>query len=98
MVGKDDIEATGASVPDMEGIVDYAKSLSTVEIAICVIQMTEGIRVSLRSKTIDISELALAFGGGGHKLAAGFTLKQCGLQETIDTILEKIEDLGLIDE
>jgi len=98
MIGKDDIEATGASVHDMEGIVDHAKSLATVELAICVMQMTEGTRVSLRSKHIDISGLALVFGGGGHKTASGFTLTQCGLQETIDTILEKIEDLGLIDE
>jgi phosphoesterase RecJ-like protein len=97
IIGKEDIEATGATIPDMEGIVDYAKSLATVEIAICAMETSEGIRVSLRSTEIDISKLALEFGGGGHKLAAGFTLKQCGLQEIIDTILVKIDNLGLID-
>ncbi len=40
----------------------------------------------------------MAFGGGGHKVASGFTLTQIGLQESIDTILTKIEELGILDE
>lgn len=97
MITKEDIAATGATVPDMEGIVDYAKSLITVEVALFAMELDEGIRISLRSKKADVSKVALAFGGGGHKVAAGFTLAQCGLQESIDTILLKIQDLGLID-
>jgi phosphoesterase RecJ-like protein len=96
-VTKDDIGASGATVADMEGIVDYARSLVTVEIALFAMELDEGIRISLRSKKVDVSNIALAFGGGGHKVAAGFTLKQCGLQQSIDTILDKIEELGLID-
>ena len=98
MVTKEDIEATGATVPDMEGIVDYARSLATVEIAVFAMELASGIRISLRSEKVDVSRVAMAFGGGGHKVAAGFTLKQCGLQESIDTILKKIEELGIIDE
>jgi len=96
-VTKDDIVSSGATVPDMEGIVDYARSLATVEIALFAMELDDGIRISLRTKKVDISDVALAFGGGGHKVAAGFTLKQCGLQQSIDTILDKIEELGLID-
>ena len=34
-------------------------------------------RVSLRSKgTVDVREVAVAFGGGGHRNAAGFTPKR----------------------
>ncbi len=102
MVTKEDIRASGATVPDMEGVVDYARSLATVEIAIFAMELEQGIRISLRSKKVDVSKVATAFGGGGHKVAAGFTLDdkvlQCGLQESIDTILEKIEELGLLDE
>ncbi len=98
IASKEDIKATGATVPDMEGIVDYAKSLATVEIAIFAMELEDGIRISLRSKGEDISLVALAFGGGGHKMAAGFTMKQCGLQTSIDTILQKIYELGLLDE
>jgi phosphoesterase RecJ-like protein len=95
-VTEKDIKATGASVPDMESVVDYAKSLMTVEVAVFAMELKDGIRISLRSKTVDVSKVAMAFGGGGHKVAAGFTLMQCGLQTSIDTILEKIEELDLI--
>jgi len=98
MVTKEDIKASGATVPDMEGVVDYARSLATVEIAIFAMELEHGIRISLRSKKADVSKVALAFGGGGHKVAAGFILSQCSLQESIGTILEKIEELGIIDE
>jgi phosphoesterase RecJ-like protein len=98
MVTKEDIEATGATIPDMEGIVDYARSLATVEVALFAMELDDGIRISLRSEKVDVSKVATAFGGGGHKVAAGFTLSQCGLQESIDTILKKIEELGIIDE
>ncbi len=101
-VTQEDIRASGATVPDMEGVVDYARSLATVEIAIFAMELEQGIRISLRSKKVDVSKVAMAFGGGGHKVAAGFILddkvSQCGLQESIDTILEKIEELGLLDE
>lgn len=98
MVTKEDISASGATVPDMEGVVDYARSLATVEIAIFAMELEGGIRISLRSKKVDVSKVAMAFGGGGHKVAAGFMLAQSSLQESIDTILAKIEELGLLDE
>jgi len=97
MVSKEDIQATGASVSDMEGVVDYAKSLVTVKVAIFAMELEHGIRVSLRSKGADVSKVAVAFGGGGHKTAAGFTLTQCGLQTSIDTILQKIYKLGILE-
>lgn len=33
------------------------------------------IKISLRSKTVDVSRIAELFGGGGHKSAAGFQIK-----------------------
>ena len=98
MVTQSDIIATGARMPDMEGIVDYARSLATVEIGLFAMELEDGIRISLRSKTLDVSQVAAVFGGGGHKVAAGFILQQTNLQETIDTILKKIEELGILNE
>ena len=97
-VTKEEIISSGATIPDMEGIVDYARSLATVEIALFAMELEDGIRISLRSKKVDVARVAMAFGGGGHKVAAGFTLQQSGLQESIDTILDKINELGLLDE
>ncbi|HEY9129516.1 MAG TPA: DHH family phosphoesterase [Sulfurovum sp.] len=98
MVTKRDREETGATVPDLEGIVDYGRSLATVEVSLFAMELDSGIRISLRSKKADVSKVAMAFGGGGHKVASGFTLTQFGLQESIDTILKKIEELGILDE
>ncbi|RLA71364.1 MAG: bifunctional oligoribonuclease/PAP phosphatase NrnA [Epsilonproteobacteria bacterium] len=95
-VTRSDTEATGATVADMEGIVDYARSLVTVEIALFAVELDEGVRISLRSKKVDVSKVALAFGGGGHKVAAGFTFEKGGVQESIDTILQKIKALHLL--
>ncbi len=95
-VTQDDIFQTGATMPDMEGIVDYAKSLVTVEIGVVAIEMIDEVRVSLRSKGADVSMLASEFGGGGHRVAAGFTVAKSDLQETIDIILKKIQKLGLL--
>ena len=96
MISREDMKATGATVADIDGIVDYARSLATVEIAIFAIDTPEGIRISLRSKAYDVLSVAKCFGGGGHKLAAGFTLTQIKLQESINKILLKIEELGLL--
>jgi nanoRNase/pAp phosphatase (c-di-AMP/oligoRNAs hydrolase) len=41
--------------------------------------------VSLRSakdSTIDVAQVAMQFGGGGHKHAAGFVIRLCDLEET----------------
>lgn len=102
MASKEDIESTGATISDMEGIADYAKSLVTVEIALFAMELEEGIRISLRSKNVDISQVALAFGGGGHKVAAGFTLHSAvvegALKSSVESVLNKIIELGLLNE
>ena len=95
-VTKDDIETAGATMPDMDGIVDYGRSLVTVEISVFLVELDDSVRVSLRSSSVDISLLANKLGGGGHKVAAGFTTTTTSIQETIDIILKNIQKLGLL--
>lgn len=98
-VTKDDITASGATVPDMDGIVDYGKSLATVEISCFVMELEEGLRISLRSKGADVSKVAKAFGGGGHKVASGFMVpytEGVTIGEMIESILGKIDEMGLL--
>ncbi|MFT7879619.1 MAG: bifunctional oligoribonuclease/PAP phosphatase NrnA [Sulfurimonas sp.] len=98
-VTKEDITASGATVPDMDGIVDYGKSLATVEIACFVMELEEGLRISLRSKDADVSKVAKVFGGGGHKVAAGFTVpysEGVTIDAMIENILKRIEEIGLL--
>lgn len=96
-VTSEDIASSGAKMPDMEGIVDYAKSLTTVKIALFAIELEDSIRISLRSKGLDVASIAKEFGGGGHKVAAGLTLDKRDLHKTIDIIVKKIQNSGLLD-
>ncbi len=70
-----DYEATGAGPEETEGVVDSLRGVDGVEAAALAKEQTTGARtrVSLRSETIDVSAIAALQGGGGHKLAAGFS-------------------------
>jgi phosphoesterase RecJ-like protein len=89
--------ASGADIIDTVGIVDYGISLVTVQIAIVLIELENSIRVSMRSKKVDISALAIAFGGGGHKHAAGFELENISKDELLEMIRKEIKTIGLLD-
>ncbi|MEO8107842.1 MAG: DHH family phosphoesterase [Actinomycetes bacterium] len=59
----------------VEPIIDVVRKASEAEVAMVVKEDDVGaLRVSLRSKGIaDVSAVAIALGGGGHRYAAGFT-------------------------
>ncbi len=88
----DDFKKTGALRSDSDACVNLIRSLATVELAILLIEEQEGFKVSLRSKTrIDVSRIAVSMGGGGHKRAAGFTVRHKNTEKIIAEILEKAE-------
>ncbi len=93
---QDYLHSSGAKISDLEGIVDYAKSLATVEIAIMFVETPSGVKVSLRSKGIDISGLSSYFGGGGHSVAGGFESKDIKIEEMSSKVLMEIKNRGLI--
>lgn len=60
-----------------EGMVDFARVVEGVEVAVMVKAVGEKTaRVSMRSISADVSEIALRLGGGGHKRAAGCTIHE----------------------
>ncbi|MGQ9780039.1 MAG: DHH family phosphoesterase [Bacillota bacterium] len=63
-------------IEETEGFINYARSIVGVEIALFFKEAKPGeIRVSWRSgPTVDVSQLAAHFGGGGHARAAGCTI------------------------
>lgn len=46
-----------------------------IDIAILWYSANDVVRVSLRSRDVDVAKIASVYGGGGHKLASGFSLK-----------------------
>jgi bifunctional oligoribonuclease and PAP phosphatase NrnA len=82
-----DYEATGAVPADSENLIDYTRSVAGVEVGLFFMEQPRGgVKVSFRSREIDVSRIAGQFGGGGHRLASGATL---------DTTLDEAKRLVL---
>jgi phosphoesterase RecJ-like protein len=68
-------EESGAKREDTEGLIDYARAIDGVVVALLFEEMAEPgkTRVSFRSKhpRLDVNSVARRFGGGGHREAAG---------------------------
>ena len=72
-VPADQFETLGAIADDLEGMVDYPRSVEGVEVGLLFRQIPrKGIKVSFRSNgAVNVNALARQFGGGGHVRAAG---------------------------
>jgi phosphoesterase RecJ-like protein len=88
-----DMQTTGAKDEDCDGIVNLGRSIEGVEISLLVKEKnSDEVRINLRSKTyVDVSEIAAAFGGGGHKRAAGCTVKGT-LQEVKEQLIKAVRE------
>ena len=93
---RDKMIEAGADILDTVGIIDYGISLVTVEIAVILIELEGIVRVSLRSKRVDVSTLAMLFGGGGHHNASGFELSNMTIEELKKMIKKEIKERGLL--
>lgn len=69
------VSSLGADQQDTDGFINYARYIKGVEVAVLFREVPGwGIKVSMRSRqNVDVSKIALQFGGGGHKRAAGCT-------------------------
>jgi phosphoesterase RecJ-like protein len=75
-VSQADFAVTGATDVLTEGIVSDIRGVRGADMALFLRETPSGrFRVSLRSREpFDVSRIAAAFGGGGHRLAAGCTI------------------------
>jgi len=73
-IRQSDYRKAGAIPDESEGLIDHIRDIQGVQVA-CLFEEIEPeiTRISLRSKVpeLDISSIAVAFGGGGHQAAAG---------------------------
>ena len=72
-VDNDDYERTGAGELDSKEAIDQLRTVEGIDMVAHLREVPQGTKGSLRSETIDVGELARTFGGGGHRLAAGYT-------------------------
>jgi len=90
-VGPDDFAQTGAVKSDLEQFVEQMRSFVGVRVALLVREdYPRKIKISLRSRgDDDVRQIAVPFGGGGHKNAAGATLDM-PRPEAVPKLLEMI--------
>ncbi len=82
---------TGAHNRDCEDALDMIMSMAVVKIAIFVRIVNDTARVSLRSKgKIDVSQIAIHFGGGGHFNASGCTINTLDVEYAKNLVLKEI--------
>ncbi len=83
---------TGGTKEMGEDALNMARNLATVEVALLLREEDGRIKVSMRSKEwVDVGKIAVAFGGGGHKRAAGFTSDLHDFDRVLQILLEAIK-------
>jgi len=71
------LDRLGVSADDLDGVVEFPRSISGVRMALLFREIGHGrIKVSLRSVgDVDVAAFAQPYGGGGHSKAAGLSIE-----------------------
>ena len=89
-VYKKDMEKYNTDEEFAEGLVERLRAITSTSVAFVAKEMKNGgCKISMRSKKVDVAEICGLFGGGGHKFAAGCTMK-CNVEEAVKKILHEI--------
>jgi phosphoesterase RecJ-like protein len=91
-----DYERTGADEIESKESIDQLRTVAGVDVVAHLREVPQGTKGSLRSETVDVGEIARRFGGGGHRLAAGYTTPRRpdeARQELLET-LQGVVELG----
>lgn len=92
-ITKEDEESVNAESGDHEGIVETGRDIEGVEVSIFVRETDKGCKVSMRSNEyVNVSDVCLLLGGGGHIRAAGATM-QCTIEQAKEKILRQIKSV-----
>ncbi len=79
-----DYEDCQANSKDLDGIAEYILGIRGMEVSILgYVKKEKDIKFSLRSKSINVAQIAKKYGGGGHALAAG-----CNQQGDLHAMME----------
>lgn len=91
IVYKKDMEKFGANEECMEGLTEKLRAIVTTRVAFVAKEMKSGAtKFSMRSKFVDVAEICELFGGGGHRFAAGCTIKAAP-EDAVKKMLKEIK-------
>ena len=93
VVTQKELDFYNVEAKDLEGIVSQLRVTKGVDVAIFLYELQpQEFKVSLRSnENVDVSRIAQIFNGGGHKKAAGFSMKGSA-HDVINNIAHQIEN------
>lgn len=90
IVYRKDMEKFCAGDDYTDGIAEKLRSINSTQVSFVVKQVdARTCKISMRSKKIDIAEVCSVFGGGGHKFAAGCTIKSTP-EDSVNKLLAEI--------
>lgn len=90
-ITKQDQLEVNAESGDYEGIVEEGRAIEGVEVSVFLRENDKGYKVSLRSNSyVNVSDVCLMFGGGGHIRAAGCTLT-VPLEQAKERIINQVK-------
>jgi phosphoesterase RecJ-like protein len=86
-----DLAEVDATLADTDDLIDLVRVAREADVGCVIKQQPDGFfKVSLRSKgATDVGAVAQKLGGGGHRLAAGYTGSE-GLDETVRQLIEAL--------
>ncbi len=90
-----DLSAAGIPLGDTDDLIDLVRTAREADVTCVIKQQRDGLfKVSLRSKADnDVGSVAQRFGGGGHRLAAGYT-SALGLEDTVEALVSALAPAG----
>ncbi len=86
-----DLKAAGVEIQETDDIMDVLRTAREADVAAVLKERSEGgYKVSLRSRgDTDVAAVTGAFGGGGHRLAAGYSSDD-GREETVKSLVDAL--------
>ncbi len=92
LITKEYIDKYNAKDNFTEGIVEVLRSISSVEVAFVLKESEIGTKVSIRTKELDATKITDKFHGGGHKRAAGCTIRK-NINKSLELLLKETKEL-----
>lgn len=92
-ITKKDMQELNSNKDELGSVVSYLLNTEGFLLSIFAYERDNDItKISMRSKKLDVNLLASNFGGGGHKLASGCTIKG-DIHEALELVLNKAKEL-----
>ncbi|MGI8808172.1 MAG: DHH family phosphoesterase [Acidimicrobiales bacterium] len=91
----EDLAEYGVGLEETEGLIDLVRRTTEADVSAVLKETPDGTKVSLRAVTgFDVGQVAIGFGGGGHKAAAGF-VSPMPVRELLDALRESLPRVGV---